>query len=128
MVQSTTYSALSESFGTQIKAVVIEFEGSEIPFQFQLWNIREKSVCANVGKNVEEYSQCTIKAAKLFNSLCGELTAGKTRDMYCNAAVTYKPTRASIQAGTEVTALDEAKSACNKAIIEAMASNTVGAD
>ena len=127
-VQTSTYNHLTESMGTEIKAVVIKHEGTKIPFQHQLWKIRESSVCKSMGNNISRYSQCTMSAAKLFNDLCSSLSSSpksdwrytKTKNMYCNAAVTYKPTVASISSASNKTEIQEAKSTCNSATIVAM--------
>lgn len=133
-VQTTTYDHLTDSIGTEIKAVVIEYEGVNIPFQFQMWRIRSSSVCGNLSQNMAAYSQCTIKASKLFSELCSGLKAKrgkdwrykKTKNMYCNAAVSYKPTIAHISAAIEESDIQRTKKECNSATIEAMDSGDPG--
>jgi len=79
-VQTATYDHLTESIGTELKAVFIEHEGVSVPFQFQMWRIRHNSVCNSLVQNMAAYSQCTIKASKLFNDLCSELWAKQDQD------------------------------------------------
>ncbi|MCB1690984.1 MAG: hypothetical protein KDI33_20985 [Halioglobus sp.] len=129
--QTATANHLTESIGTEIKAVVIEYEGTKIPFQYQMWRIREPSVCANLTQNTADYSQCTVKASELFNKLCTEIPTkknadwkySKTKNMYCNAAMTYQPMIASISSESPESELLQAKKKCNAATVEAMGSS-----
>ncbi len=79
-VQTATYDHLTDSIGTEIRAVVIEYEGVSVPFQFQMWRIKNRSVCRNLDQNIAAYSKCTIKASKLFNQLCSELPTKRSKD------------------------------------------------
>jgi len=47
--------------------------------------------------------------------------------MYCNAAISYKPTIAQISAATEESEIQRAKKECNSATVEVMGSNDHGA-
>lgn len=122
---------MTESMGTEIKAIVIEYDGTQIPFQYQMWRIRESSVCNNLKHSVAEFSQCSIKASRLFNELCSGLATNqnddpiyrKTKNMYCNAAISYEPTVANISSETPESELLKAKRECNAATIEAMDTN-----
>lgn len=130
-VHNKVYASMTESMGTQLKAVVVEYEGSKIPFQHQLWQIRSNSVCANTSQNIAQHSECTMKAGRMFNEICQSLSANpskdlryiKSRNMYCNAAVTFKPVVAKLGASKEKSDLSLTKSACNAATIEAMGSH-----
>ncbi|WP_261977771.1 hypothetical protein [Marinobacter sp. F3R11] len=53
--------------------VTIEYEGTTVSYQHQLWRLRPVSVCANYRHNLSEFSPCTVKAAQLFNALCMEV-------------------------------------------------------
>ena len=106
-VQTTMHKQITDIMGAELKSVEIEYKGEKIPFQYQIWKVRDQSVCSNVKYNVSEYSRCTIKASELFFELCTELsknTAGnlrQTKNMYCNAAVSFKPTIAQISASAQ---------------------------
>jgi hypothetical protein len=127
-VQNEVYVSMTENMGTEISAVVVEYEGTSIPFQHQLWTIRPKSVCAHNSASLAEHSACTIKAGLMFNDVCQSLTAKprrdikytKARNMYCNAAVTFKPVVAKISASGNKSDVSLARSACNAATIAAM--------
>lgn len=129
-VQNEVYTSLAENKGLEVTAVVVEYEGTSIPFQHQLWTIRPNSVCAHNSGNLAEHSACTIKAGQMFNDVCQSLTAkpsrevkyAKVRNMYCNAAVSFKPVVAKISASANKSDLNLAKSACNAATIAAMGS------
>ncbi|MCH7370643.1 hypothetical protein MM194_05400 [Aeromonas sp. MR16] len=36
---------VSDIYGTEPKALVVEYEGEQVPFAFQFWQIQPKSVC-----------------------------------------------------------------------------------
>ena len=67
----------------------------------------------------------------LFNKLCADIPTienadlkyTKTKNMYCNAAVSYKPTIATISADSPASELLQAKQKCNAATIAAMGSS-----
>lgn len=129
-VQNEVYVSIAENMGTEVAAVVVDYEGTRIPFQHQLWTVRPKSVCAHNSNNLREHSACTIKAGKMFNDICQSLTGKpgrdikyvKARNMYCNAAVSFKPVVAKISASGEKSDVSLARTACNAATIAAMGS------
>ncbi len=93
-VQSTVSNHFNESRNVDITPVVIEYEGEPVFFQHQLWQVRSSSVCATHQQNISQFSQCTVKASRLFNALCSKLKDAKSsewkhirvQNMYCNAA------------------------------------------
>lgn len=129
-LQSATYDHVNESFGTQMQAVVVNYEGVKIPYQYQMWTVRQASVCQPYVASVAEYSRCSLAAAGLFNDLCNRLSAQpngdwrqkKFRNMYCNAAVSYKPTIAKISSAQAAPAANQARQRCNAATVAAMGS------
>lgn len=129
-VQKEVYYSLTENLGTQVTAVVVEYDGTEIPFQHQLWTVRRQSVCATTAGNIALHSECTIKAGKMFQEVCQSLNAKPIRDqkytnarnMYCNAAINFKPVIAQVAPSTEKSDRSLARSACNAATIAAMGS------
>lgn len=131
IVQSNVHSHLADSIGTEIKAIRIEYQGMMIPFQHQMWRIREGSVCNSYSPNIQTYSQCTLKASSLFSDLCTYLSENpqnhwrhaKSKNMYCNAAITFNPVVASISVAPEQSDLTKARKACNTATISAMGSS-----
>jgi hypothetical protein len=100
---------ISAATNSQIIAKSVEYEGETITFQHMLWRIREDSVCGGHAGMTPVYSGCTVKAKQLFHELCNYLTSNKTNEryrrnyqqMYCNAAVSYKPTIIQISKGNE---------------------------
>ena len=117
--------------GTEIKTEVIDYQGMKIPFQYQLWRIRNKSVCSNYSQSMKVYSQCSLKAKYLFNDICDELSSRKSsnwkvkkmQNMYCNAAIDYKPIIASISNPKEITEKREKEKQCNLLILKTMGNN-----
>jgi hypothetical protein len=127
-VHSTVSNHFDETRNLQITPVVIEYEGAAVSYQHQLWRVRSESVCANQRQNVQQFSKCTVKASRLFGALCSELKeAGsgdlqkvKLQNMYCNAAVSFKPTVANLGSAQAMTHKEEARQACNAATVAAM--------
>ena len=129
-VQSNVHTQLTDTLGTEVKAVVIDYQGVKVPFQYQIWRVRDNSVCSSYQSDLIQYSQCTVKAKELFQTLCAQLSKKpsthwrytKTKNMYCNAAVSYQPTIARIGEAEERTEDEEARAACNLAIVAALGS------
>lgn len=127
-VESTVSNHFNETRNLEVTPVVIEYEGVPVSYQHQLWRVRLESVCANHQQNLSQFSRCTAKAARLFNALCSQLSASGSDDwreaniqnMYCNAAVSFKPTVANIGSAQTLDPLDEARQACNAATVGAM--------
>lgn len=95
---------LKESFGTEVKTVKTDFNGQQITFQYQVWQVRRPSVCANLKYDIALYSTCTQAARGLFQNMCSELKQLQNpplrmqqfQNMYCKAAREFKPTVAQI--------------------------------
>lgn len=127
-VQSTVSNHFNETSNLEITPIVIEYEGVPVSYQHQLWRVRSESVCANSQQSIGQFSQCTVKASRLFNALCSELKQSgsddwrhvKIQNMYCNAAVSFKPTVAKIGSAQALSGWEEARQACNAATVAAM--------
>ena len=121
---------VADIYGTEVKTLVVEYEGEQVPFAFQFWQIQPKSVCRPYEQDVRRFSQCTVKASALFHKLCDDLTRQddsswqlpKFRTMYCSAAIGYRPMIAEI-ADAQQSPGKLAERACNQAILAAMGSN-----
>ncbi|SHK28386.1 hypothetical protein SAMN05216369_1346 [Marinobacter antarcticus] len=127
-VQSTVSNHFNETRNLQITPVVMEYEGTPISYQHQLWRVRPESVCSNHQQSISQFSRCTVKASRLFKALCSELRQVGSDDlqriqaqnMYCNAAVSFKPTVADLGSAQSLSGLEEARQACNAATVAAM--------
>ena len=121
---------VTDIYGTELKTLVVPYEGEQVPFSFQLWQIKQQSVCRPYEQDVRRFSQCTVKAAALFQTLCDDLTRQddsswqlpKFRTMYCSAAISYRPMIAEIVDAKQSPA-KLAERACNQAILAAMDSD-----
>ena len=60
-VQVDIHQQLTDIMGTEMQAVTIKYEGFDIPYQYQIWRIRDKSVCNNYRGQLARYSTCTVK-------------------------------------------------------------------
>ena len=65
---------VADIYGTEVKALVVQYEGEQVPFSYQLWQIKQNSVCRPYEQDVRRFSQCTVKAQALFDKLCDDLT------------------------------------------------------
>ena len=130
-IVNVTHRQLQRSLGTELQAEQIEYGGTVVDFQHQLWQVRHPTVCASQRGNLQAFSECTVAAQSLFTELCQSLTqrrnldayASRTRTMYCNAAVAFRPTLASISAAGESDALADARRRCNTATAAALGSS-----
>ncbi|HDT5890962.1 hypothetical protein ACOY98_02235 [Aeromonas hydrophila] len=121
---------VSDIYGTELKSLVVEYEGEQIPFAFQFWQLQPKSVCRSYEQDARRFSQCTVKAAALFSKLCDQLSRQddsnaqqpQYRAMYCAASVNYHPMIADIRE-SKPDAARQAERACNQAILAAMDSD-----
>ena len=129
-IQNTVHARFTDLYGTEIKAVMIEYQGVEVPYQYQLWRVRDKSVCQPYKSQITQFSKCTLAAKVLFRDLCAQLSDkpsnhwrhSKMKNMYCNAAVSYEATVARIGVPGERNEKETARAECNLAIAAALES------
>jgi len=129
-IQNTVHARFTDLHGTEIKAVMIEYRGVEVPYQYQLWRIRNKSVCQSCKSQTTQFSKCTLAAKALFRDLCAQLSDkpsnhwrhSKLKNMYCNAAVSFEATVARIAVAGERSEEEAARAECNLAIAAALGS------
>lgn len=48
---------VSDIYGTELKSLVVEYEGEQIPFAFQFWQLQPKSVCRSYEQDAWRFSQ-----------------------------------------------------------------------
>jgi hypothetical protein len=97
-IQNTVHARFTDLYATEIKAVMIEYQGVEVPYQFQLWRVRNKSVCQPYKSQITQFSKCTLAAKALFRDLWAQLSDkssnhwrySKLKNMYCNPAVSFE--------------------------------------
>ncbi len=124
MVSNTVHGQVTDIMGTEITALAIDHGGTTVPYSYQLWRIRERTVCFSYSGQVSKYSECTMAARSLFSDICQHLQQKplshwklkKLKNMYCNAAVTFQPTVATVKWSGDVSGLDVARTECNTAI------------
>ncbi|WP_299231110.1 hypothetical protein [uncultured Halomonas sp.] len=113
------------SLNTDVQAVVVDYDDQRVSFEHQMWRIRDGSVCADKKGRVDEYSSCTLGAKELFVETCRYLQSNprvgarydSVKNMYCSAAISFKPTIAFISSAGHATPLEEAKRECNRLIL-----------
>ena len=129
-MQNQIYNGLASSMGLETQAVHMEYEGQTIPYQYRLWKVDNRSVCATSRNKIDDYARCTQSAQRLFVDLCNGLskkpgggpTYVRAKNMYCNAVIDFKPTTASLVAGSAESEIVTAKKDCNAATLKAMGS------
>lgn len=127
-VTTNVHNNVSDIYGLKIKTEVIEYDGTKVKFQYQLWKIKPKTVCATYKQKMLDYSTCTVKAQKLFSAICDELPTNnkshwktkKIKNMYCNAAVNYQPVVAIIAKPIKVDEQRDIEKKCNLLILKTM--------
>ena len=140
ILMSTWLSSITDSFAndvataanTQIIARKVNYEGSVISFQHQFWRIRESSVCGPHAIMSQAFSECTVKARRMFSDMCEHLSSTQTntpyhhnyQQMYCNAAVSFTPTIISISKGNpeELSEYQKLRIECNMLTASALGS------
>lgn len=128
MVSDITINHYTDRLGIEAQAKVVQYHGVQIPYSFQLWRIQDRSVCRSYAHDMVAFSDCTLKAQKLFQEVCQHMQANlkqdwrfkKQKSMYCNAAVNFRPTMAQISAAPQRSDLEQAERKCNLAIAAAM--------
>ena len=131
LVSNTAKKSYSDVVGVQETSLVVSYNGISVPYKFQLWKIKDKSVCSTYSNNMAKYSKCTLMAKSLFTDTCNSMKKNRVingkkkqiRNMYCNAAETFKPTVASISKANIRTPVEMARAKCNMAIANAMGSS-----
>ena len=119
---------VSDIYGAEIKTEIIEYDGTKVKFQYQLWKIKNKTVCSTYKQDMGEYSKCTVNALALFSSICDELSIDsgshwkvkKLKNMYCNAATNYEPVIAMIAKPKKANEQQDIKKKCNLLILKTM--------
>ena len=129
-IQNTVHARMTDVYGTEIKAVIIDYQGVEVPYQYQLWRIKDKSVCLPYKSQITQFSKCTLAAKALFGDLYTQLSDkpsnhwrhSKLKNMYCNAEVSYQATSDQISESEEKSEDEKARAACNLTIAAALGS------
>lgn len=123
---------IAANHNSQVQGKSVIVNGETISFQHHLWRINDKSVCSNHPALTPTYSTCTVKAKQLFHDLCEHLSNNNTgnkyqaqyKTMYCNAAVSYKPTIISISSDEKgfINEKEKLRLECNELTAEALGS------
>jgi hypothetical protein len=126
---NVVHDQMQDVMGTEIKAVVVDHKDQRISFQHQLWRLRDASVCADKKDRVGEFSNCTLAAKEFFADACRYLQQNrvvgwryeKTKNMYCAASISFKPTVAFVAPASQAMPLELARRECNNLILQASA-------
>ena len=90
-VSNTVYRNFSDVYGTEIQAQVVEYDGMNISYSYQLWRIQNNSVCGLYDGDLNSKSKCSISAKTMFGEMCTHLQNNrkpgwqysKLKNMYC---------------------------------------------
>ena len=127
-VSTDVQQQVSDIYGTEIKTEFIEYENINISFQYQMWKIKNNTVCSSYNQEMAGYSKCTVKAKAFFTDICKGLTkrndtnwkVKKLKNMYCNASVNYLPVIANISSPKGLNVAREKEKKCNLLILKTM--------
>jgi hypothetical protein len=127
----TVAAGMRSALGTDVTSVVVEYQGYQVPFSYQMWQLKPKSVCDTYRSDVAAFSGCTVAAKSLFGALCKELqekpsatlSYGSLKNLYCTAAVSFQPTHATVQWSAQ-SQTDDARQECRLAQAALLAENT----
>ncbi|WP_100657049.1 hypothetical protein [Alteromonas flava] len=130
-VSNKFHDRLTDQFGTEVQAKVVQYNGHSISYSHQLWRIQDKSVCGTIDNDLNQKSRCTQAAKAMFNEMCMYLQSNpqsgwrytKTKNMYCNAATNYKPVIATVSFD-EQSDSKKKQEACSVATLRVMESAT----
>jgi hypothetical protein len=129
---NTASSMISQPYIDAVDANVttenIDYNGTHIRFQHQLWKIRPQSVCADMVQDSSRYASCTQQGKQMFTELCSSISklenlslkGQRIGNMYCNASLSYQPMIASIGMPKPKTAQELKQKECNQLILKAM--------
>lgn len=130
MVSTSINQHYSDLYNFEMQTKIVKFEGYNVAYSYQIWKIRQNSVCNNYKQNSTKLSLCTVKAKELFRQSCSYLQQDKNKqhitiklqNMYCNASINYKPQVAMVTEPKKKSAYQIAKQKCNSAILASMGS------
>jgi hypothetical protein len=120
---------MTDMLGTEIQAQVVEYREVSLDYQYQLWRIRNESVCSGQKSNIGQFSRCTEIAKSFFTETCLTLQNNpqqhwrytKLKNMYCQAASSYQPVIAKIsRPPARESELMDAKQKCSLLTLDAM--------
>lgn len=74
MVSSNITSAYVDKSNTTVTAQTLDYKVTEVRFQHFLWQVKQKSVCANPTQQAIPFSNCTQQAKATFIDLCDQLS------------------------------------------------------
>ena len=128
-VSNNVYNRFTDMYGVDVQAQTVEYNNFRISYSYQLWRIQPKSVCSTYEGDLNTMSKCTISAKQMFNEMCMYLQNKpsngwkytKFKNMYCSAAINYKPVIANVTFGAKSEA-QKAKEACSLATLRVMQS------
>jgi len=127
-ITTPLYHRMTDIIGAEIQAQVVEYHGVSLDYQYQLWQVRQNSVCSGQRSNIGRFSKCTEAAKSFFTETCIALQRNpekhwrytKLKNMYCHAASTYQPVVAKISRPTaQESAIMDAKQKCSLLTLEA---------
>lgn len=131
IVSDNAYQQIVDQTGSELQTRIVNHQEQDIAFSYQLWKIKQDSVCEDKKQQMLDYSKCTKAAKSLFYTVCQHLQTNpkehwqyqKLKNMYCSAALSYQPTTASISWSNEEDDLKNAKRKCSTATVASMRSS-----
>lgn len=109
----------------------IHYRDTRVDFQHESGQVRHASVCASVRHDLRVLPHCAETARHLFRELCVALAeSGRNephvtwmRDMYCDAAFSFEPPRATITPTAPPSGMERLRMRCNILTASALGSS-----
>ena len=97
-IQNTVHARFTDLYGTEIKAVMIDYQSEGVPYQCAPWRVRDKSLRQSYKSQTTKFSECTLATKALFRDLWAQLSDkssnhwrySKLKNMYCNPAASFE--------------------------------------
>ena len=117
----------SNTLGYELSSVNVEYNNQPVSFQYQMWRVHPKSVCAPLQHRLLKYSACTEAAGQFFRETCITLTENPSdslqyplyKKLYCNAAASYRPVIAKVRRSDPVDEKTEQRQSCSILTVKA---------
>ena len=82
-ITNNIHTQVQDIMGTEVQYRVVEYQDQKIDFQYQIWKIKDASVCAIVNtSDLSNHSSCTVAAKGLFTDTCSYLQSHPQKYLY----------------------------------------------
>ncbi|WP_417359457.1 hypothetical protein [Gallaecimonas pentaromativorans] len=87
---------IQNGMNSTVVSEVVIYRGETVRFNHLFWRVDSRSVCFDQQQRTSDYSRCTQNAKALFDELCQQVEEQRHKNMFCQAAASYRPVVAQI--------------------------------